>query len=110
MHVTRTFGVNLRMLRLRRGLSQIGLAQMLGHRSNSSVSYWERTAAIPKAPTIARLGDKLGYHPRTFLRGVETAYDRLRRYGTLSGVRWRRPRAAGGGAGSWPLVSRHRRR
>ncbi len=52
------FGKNLRHLRIKKGLEQLELAQLLGRKSASSVSEWEKGTYTPKSgllSDIARL-------------------------------------------------------
>lgn len=47
------FGKNLKYLRERKGLEQLELAQLLGRKSSSSVSEWEKGTYTPKAGALA---------------------------------------------------------
>lgn len=47
------FGRNLKFLRERKGLEQIELAQLLGRKSPSTISEWEKGKYTPKAGTLS---------------------------------------------------------
>ncbi len=47
------FGKNLRHLRVKKGLEQLELAQLLGRKSSSSVSEWEKGRYTPKSGTLS---------------------------------------------------------
>jgi len=47
------FPSNLRFLREKRGMEQLELAQLLGRKSASSISEWERGTYTPKAGVLS---------------------------------------------------------
>ncbi|AYC29676.1 LexA family protein [Paenisporosarcina cavernae] len=54
------FADNLKYLRLRRGMEQIELANLLGRKSSSSVSEWEKGTYTPKSGTISDIAKIFG--------------------------------------------------
>lgn len=69
---SKTFGVVLRDLRTRRGLSQEELAHEAGT-DRSSVSLWERGLHSPSLDTLFALAGALGVSASEIVRRIEAA-------------------------------------
>lgn len=54
------FPSNLKFLREKRGMEQLELAQLLGRKSASSISEWERGTYTPKAGTLSDIARIFG--------------------------------------------------
>lgn len=54
------FASNLRFLRQKNGLEQIGLATRLGRKSSSSISEWEKGKYTPKAGVLNDIANIFG--------------------------------------------------
>jgi transcriptional regulator with XRE-family HTH domain len=65
-----TFGGRVRRLRLARGISQIGMARLLGV-SKPAVWKWERDQVRPRPDTLASLADALKVTPSELVFGTE---------------------------------------
>jgi transcriptional regulator with XRE-family HTH domain len=89
--MSRTFGANLRRLRLLKGLTQEELMRRLGLKRHTPLSLWETGAAVPHPLTIVRIAAALRCKPAELLDGVETPYDRLRAGKPLLDARARAP-------------------
>jgi transcriptional regulator with XRE-family HTH domain len=72
------FGLNLRALRERAGLTQEALARRMQQKKPAPISLWETGESIPSPKTIERLAKALDCTTMDLLVGVITPYDALR--------------------------------
>lgn len=66
-----SFGENLRLLRMKRKLSQVALAARLGV-SQKLISAYERDYRIPPSSMIPRVAEELGVSTEEIFRGNDT--------------------------------------
>lgn len=59
MYMCKVLNENIRAFRLKRGLTQAGLAKRLGLAGRSTVSQWEMGAAAPRTEQLPHLADEL---------------------------------------------------
>lgn len=64
------FGVNLKSIRMARGLSQGGLARIMGV-NRASICQWETGAHIPRSDSLRALADSLNVDMATFFSTEE---------------------------------------
>ena len=76
--LARTFGENLKRIRLAKGVTQEELMRRLGLKRQAPISLWETKATLPRPATIRRIADALNCEPWELLDEVETEYDVLR--------------------------------
>jgi transcriptional regulator with XRE-family HTH domain len=72
------FGLNLRALRERAGLTQEALARRMQQKKPAPISIWETGDSIPSPKTIEKLAKALDCTTMDLLIGVITPYDALR--------------------------------
>lgn len=72
------FGKNLRYLREKQGLEQIELAKLLGRKSSSSVSEWEKGNYTPKSGVLADIAKIFHVNLQDLMSGDLTVPDNLK--------------------------------
>ena len=90
----RIFGENMRLARLRAGLSQIGLAQA-SRLDRAAVSFLERAQRSPDLRTLVRVAGAVGLAPAELLAGIGASRMRPARAANSRGLG-----AAGRGRGA----------
>jgi|GEM_PF-2738581 len=70
-----TFGENLKLLRLKVGISQEALAAAAGLKRNNSISDWEKRETPPRPSSVEKLARALGVSKSVLLDGVPTGYE-----------------------------------